>query len=220
MGIETKLATQSRGLHVQYGCGHSSPNGWMNFDASPTLRFERLPVIGKLYTKNQSRFPAAVKYGDIVKGINVLSASSCAGIYCSHILEHLSLDDFRLALRNTNKLLQAGGIFRLVLPDLEYFARRYLESSSDEAALEFMRDTSLGYETRARGFVNTIKVWLGNSQHLWMWDYKAIRPELERAGFVDIRRATFGDSSDPAFKMVEDKERWDNCIGIECRKLD
>ena len=55
------------GLYVQYGCGFSAPEGWKNFDASPTLQFERLPVIGRLFTKNASRFPENVRYGDIVK---------------------------------------------------------------------------------------------------------------------------------------------------------
>ncbi len=41
---------------VQYGCGWSAPFSWRNFDASLTLRFERLPLIGHLYTKNESRF--------------------------------------------------------------------------------------------------------------------------------------------------------------------
>ena len=116
-------------LYVQYGCGCSAPGGWRNFDASPTLRFERLPLIGRLYTKNKSRFPANVAYGDIVKGLPI-APGSCDGVYCSHVLEHLSLDGFRTALRNTHGLLRPGGVFRLVVPDLEYYAKRYLSDPS------------------------------------------------------------------------------------------
>jgi hypothetical protein len=212
------FANDRRECYAQYGCGYSAPSGWLNFDSSPTLRFERLPLIGSLYTKNKSRFPASVMYGDIVKGLPI-PASSCSGIYCSHVLEHLSLEDFRTALRNTHQSLQPGGTFRLVLPDLAYYALRYLESSSDDAALQFMRDTSLGTEMRARGFFDMLKAWLGNSHHLWMWDYKSVCSELGHVGFVGIRLAVFGDSSDPAFKTVEEKDRWDNCVGIECRKM-
>ena len=50
----------SDGLYVQYGCGLSAPAGWMNFDASPTLRFERSPI-GFLYTRNRERFPRNVR---------------------------------------------------------------------------------------------------------------------------------------------------------------
>ncbi|GBF53836.1 hypothetical protein N0824_01693 [Microcystis sp. 0824] len=203
--------------YVQYGCGWSAPSQWRNFDASPTLRFERMPLIGRLYTKNQSRFPSNVEYGDIVKGLPV-SPDSCAGVYCSHILEHLSLGDFRAALRNTKEILRPNGIFRLVLPDLEHSIIKYNKNASAEAASEFMRETSLGHENRARGLKSIITTWLGNSQHLWMWDYKSIAAELKDAGFIEIRRAFFGDSSDPFFNTVEDKGRWDNCLGVECRK--
>lgn len=143
---------------------------------------------------------------------------SCRGVYCSHVLEHLSLNDCRIALRNTLKILQPGGIFRFVLPDLEWYANRYVNNPSSNAAIEFMRETSLGYEERNRGAVQFLKSWLGNSRHLWMWDYKAIRQELEDAEFVAIRRAAYGDSPDPAFRAVEEKGRWDHCLGIECRK--
>jgi len=203
--------------YVQYGCGWSAPREWRNFDASPTLRFERLPLIGRVYTKNKSRFPNNVEYGDIVKGLPI-PADSCEGVYCSHILEHLSLYDFRIALQNTKKIIRPNGIFRLVLPDLEWSAKHYSQNASDEAAYEFMKETSLGQEKRARGFRGLISTWLGNSQHLWMWDYKSIKLELENAGFVGVRRASFGDSSDPVFNIVEEEGRWANCLGVECRK--
>ena len=116
-------------LYVQYGCGLSAPRNWRNFDNSPTLRFERIPIIGKLYTKNEIRFPENIEYGDIVKGLPIKS-ESCKGVYCSHVLEHLSLNDFRIALSNTFRIIQPGGYFRLVLPDLEYIARQYIENTS------------------------------------------------------------------------------------------
>jgi hypothetical protein len=58
----------------------------------------------------------------------------------------------------------------------------------------------------------------GNSQHLWMWDYNSLTKELDDCGFVKIRRAQFGDSSEPMFKDVEDLDRWEGCLGVECRK--
>lgn len=204
-------------LYVQYGCGWCAPEGWRNFDASPTLRFERLPVIGKLYTFNDSRFPENVDYGDIVVGLPI-SSESCKGIYCSHILEHLSLDDFRVALRNTYRMLQTGGIFRLVMPDLEYFIKQYIATLTNDASLIFMKETLLGREKRNRSIKGFFFSWLGNSQHLWMWDYKSLEIELQNVGFVGIRRAQWYDSSDLKFQEVEDIGRWKNCIGVESRK--
>jgi len=202
---------------VQYGCGWSAPLNWRNFDASLTLRFECLPLIGRLYTKNDTRFPENVEYGDIVKGLPIPDAEYQL-IYCSHVLEHLSLSDFRIALQNSYRKLEKGGIFRFVLPDLEYYVKRYVNDSSADAAPSFMRGTSLGCQSRSRSLKSLLLSYLGNSQHLWMWDYKSIVEELREVGFQEIRRATFGDSIDSRFDSVEEKNRWDNCLGVECKK--
>ncbi|MES2692496.1 MAG: methyltransferase domain-containing protein [Verrucomicrobiota bacterium] len=103
--------------HIQYGCGHEAPPSWQNFDSSPTIVLERIPLLNLLYSKNAVRFPAHVRRGNIVRGLPV-PAESADAVYCSHTLEHLALDEFRTALRNTYAILKPGGTFRFVLPDL------------------------------------------------------------------------------------------------------
>ena len=76
----------------------------------------------------------------------------------------------------------------------------------------------MGYENRIRNLKGILVSWLGNSPHLWMWDYKSIEHELRNTGFVEIRRAFLGDSLDAEFMKVENKNRWDNCLGVECKK--
>jgi SAM-dependent methyltransferase len=205
------------GDYVQYGCGWHAPQSWKNFDASPTLRFERLPLIGQLYTRNAQRFPSNVKYGDIVQGLP-LADESCCAIYCSHVLEHLCLDDLRQALRNTYRVLEPGGVFRLVLPDMETAIRSYVESTHASACSDFLRETLLGRPTRTRGLRGLLIAMLGNNEHLWMWDFKGLQKELADAGFREIRRAGFGDSGNLAFNAVEQADRWTGCLGIECRR--
>ena len=95
----------------------------------------------------------------------------------------------------------------------------YIEDESAAASLNFLFDTSLGKENRSRGLRGFLAEWLGNSRHLWMWDYKSIASELENAGFVNIRRAVFGDASDRRFDDVEEKQRWENCLGAQCEKV-
>ncbi len=206
-----------RGLHVQYGCGTTAPETWENFDSSPTLCFERLPFIGRLYTKNDHRFPQNVRYGDIVRGLP-LAESSCAGIYASHVLEHLHLEDCRKALRNTFHLLMPQGIFRVIVPDLETAAKKYLANPSSNAAERFLMETSLGRAARAKGFIGFCTAFLGHSQHLWMWDYKGFIHELEAAGFSEVRSCAPGDSEDPFFKEVENPERFIDAVSIQCRR--
>jgi hypothetical protein len=201
--------------YVQYGCGLSAPEGWLNFDASPTLRLQRLPLIGRLGAAGGVRFPANVRYGDIVNGLPI-AARSCRAVYCSHVLEHLSLNDLRVALSNTKALLAAGGLFRLVVPDLRVAALRYVADTTETAAVRFMTETSLGIAERPRGACGLLRSWLGNSQHLWMWDYPSLRRELETAGFKDIRSARMGDSEEPMFARVEEESRWVDALGLQC----
>ena len=127
-------------------------SGWRNFDASPTLGFERLPILGRLYTKNNQRFPQGIEYGDIVEGLPV-KPESCRGIYTSHVLEHLCLEDCRKALQAVYSLLRPGGIFRLVVPDLKVLASTYLGSNNQDAAHEFMQKSMLGIEKKPRTMI-------------------------------------------------------------------
>ena len=93
------------GLYVHYGAGRIAPKEWINFDASPTLRVQKIPLIGKwLAKKGQGfNFPEALFFGDIVKGLP-LPNESCKAIYCAHVIEHLSREDALKALGNTWKL--------------------------------------------------------------------------------------------------------------------
>jgi ubiquinone/menaquinone biosynthesis C-methylase UbiE len=207
--------------YVQYGCGHSAPKEWINFDISPTLRIQKTPIIGTLL-KNQlnTTFPVNVIYGDIVKGLPV-EENSCDGLYCSHVLEHLSLHDFRKALRNSYKILKTGGIFRCVVPDLELSARSYLQkldSGENNASTQFMENTLLGMERRPRGLRQLIGAIFGNSHHLWMWDNKSLGEELKSAGFSSVRSCTFNDSRDDMFKFVEDEGRFVQAAAVESIK--
>lgn len=212
--------TQSPNRHdcyVQFGAGLCGPEQWRNFDASPTLRMQKLPLIGRLTGSIGPRFPGTVEYGDIIRGLPVAD-NSCAAVYCSHVLEHLSLQDLRCALANTFRCLRPSGRFRLVLPDLEQMTRRYVESTEADAANKFMRESLLGAEKRPRGVVERLRQISGNSRHLWMWDFKALSTELQRAGFVSIRRAVLGDSGDSKFEDVERADRWEGHLGIDCFK--
>jgi hypothetical protein len=217
---EPRPNASASGLYIQYGCGLCAPEGWMNFDASYTLLFERIPLVGKLYTKNRQRFPASVRYGDIVKGLP-LPAGSASGIYASHVLEHLAYEDCVQALRNTHRLLSPNGIFRLVVPNLEVAARHYLAmygQHSPFAAETLMEEMCMGKRTRPRGLVSLIHTWLNTSAHLWMWDHLAMQRVLEAQGFKRVRRCRFDDCDDPMFARVEDPQRFEGALAIEAHR--
>jgi hypothetical protein len=200
-------------VRVHYGCGDKTGPSWLNFDASPMIPVERLPIFGKLLHKlsgGGAPFPPAVNYGNIIKAPLVPEGTATA-VYASHVLEHLSLADARAALRNTYRMLAPGGVFRLIVPDLRSRIERYTADASagdPEAAHNFMRYCLLGMEERPRGIVRTLRKAFSGSSHLWMWDASAMRAELERCGFTAIRECSFGDADDPAFSEVENPARF------------
>lgn len=203
---------------VNFGCGLSVSEEWKNFDASPALRLQRLPILGALARGFVTpEFPVEAIYGNVIGGLPLREASvDC--VYCSHVLEHLALSGLREALTEIVRILKPGGIFRGVLPDLRQEVTSYMSDSEPDACSQFMERTSLGIHVRPTGLSGLMRTLLGNSNHLWMWDYKGLEAELNNAGFVQIRRANYGDSNCPKFGSVEDKARWDGCLGFECEK--
>lgn len=210
-------------LYVQYGCGpYSAPKGWKNFDASPTLRIQQLPLIGALL-KNRMHvtFPSDVLQGDILKELPGVGANSCDGVYCSHVLEHLSYEDCRLAVNNTYRILKPGGYFRCVVPDLESAAREYVEDLANHdltANTKFLEKTMLGKKQRPRGIKNLLSSTLGNHEHLYMWDNLSLTNILKEAGFKNVRACRYNDCADDMFRLVEEPSRFDNAVALEAIK--
>ena len=205
-------------VKVQFGSGPTAYPGWLNYDCSPTLRIQRLPIVGALARRKMSTvFDRSVLYGDTRTGLP-LGAGTVSFLYCSHVLEHLSLEDFRLSLADCFRILVPGGIFRGVMPDLEAVVANYLHDKSLNACSRMMESSYLAVVSRPRGLVGLAKMLWGNSRHLWLWDYRGTKQELEMAGFIDVRRAQFGDSSHSEFNEMEVFESWDKQLGFECRK--
>ncbi len=208
--VSPTVRSSSKRLYVQYGCGLCAPDGWFNFDASPRLRLERTPGIRSMLGATIGLlFPARATPGNIIRGLPIPDGSA-QGVYCSHVLEHLPRDDVPRALRNTLRMLVPGGVFRLVVPDLYWRASRYLASSEvgDPLAADRLMSTCLlGRQSKSKGLMAIARDYLGNSAHLWMYDFAALKALLEEAGFAQVRLYELGDG-DPMFSLVEDKSRF------------
>jgi hypothetical protein len=197
-------------LYVQYGCGLCAPEAWLNFDASPRLWLERTPIARTLIRKTTGLlFPANVLKGNIVAGLPVRDGNAAA-VYSSHCIEHLARSDTPRALSNTFRMLVDGGIFRLIVPDLQWRAENYLGAVKDGsmAADQFLDACHLRRRARSKTWLELVNEHYRNSEHLWMYDFPTLKYLLEQAGFSRVRRCEFGDAADPMFALVENFDRF------------
>ena len=166
-------------------------------------------------------WPSTVKYGDVLKGLPIGTGAADAA-YASHVLDHLAREDGLKALREVHRILKPEGIFRTVLHDLRGIAEHYVASRETFAAYDFMRESILGQERRPRG-LDTLRTWIGHSQHRWLWDEASLSAEFRHAGFRHVRRAVIGDCVSnelrPFFAQVENPDRWTvRTLALEGRK--
>lgn len=103
IGVRQPLPVFSK--WANFGCGNTSHSAWDNFDF-------------------RSRY-AGVRQVNLLKPLP-LADESYEVVYCSHVLEHLPRDNVGVVLREFQRILRPGGIFRVVVPDLENLAREYL----------------------------------------------------------------------------------------------
>ena len=221
-GNSNSSAVQKRNVYLQFGCGLSAPKNWLNYDSSPSLLLQRLPLFGVMNFFLPVVYPKNVFYGDVIKGLPVEN-NSVDLVYSSHVLEHMSYLEMKRALREIYRILKPGGIFRLVVPDLTFFITNYCNEvlnpeASHLAAENFLKGTILGEYSPPKNFFLLLRKILGNSQHKWMYDFESLSHALSMERFTSIRRASYNDSIEMAFQDVELRERWTNCLGIECRK--
>lgn len=93
------------GKMINIGCGAIHHPDWINLDIA-------------------SDDPAVMPV-DITRGLPFASASVSV-CYSSHVLEHMDRQAARFMLDECFRVLQSGGVLRLVVPDLEAIAREYL----------------------------------------------------------------------------------------------
>lgn len=214
-------------LHI--GCGLEVVDGWENIDASPSLRLAKIPLIGRkiVAVMGGPNWSKKAKCGDLLKGLNV-SQNSCAIAYASHVFEHLSYQDFFLALDNVYGYLKPGGIFRIIVPDLEKYIEAYIEKRSNgelatQAAFEFMHHSWTGHQGSRRNLYSRLREAFSNHRHQWMWDEPSLKTAFAKQGFTNIRRCNYGDWLDPRFAAVETETKHINsvCIqGIKAKKTE
>lgn len=214
--------------YVQYGCGTLVNNKWNNYDASPTLFIQKIPLLGKIARKwLNCVFPDTVFYGNIVRGLPIPD-NSVDGVFCSHVLEHLLIEDFYVALKNTFKILKPNGVFRCILPDLYTYAREYTNTitaqklhydpSRDTASIRFMEKLNMASLKKRNNVKSLLSLLFGYTGHRWMWDKYSLTKVLTDQGFIDIEPFVQNKCEDEMFLQLEEDWQFTEAIALQCKK--
>jgi SAM-dependent methyltransferase len=139
------------------------------------------------WTQHRAGVFRRLRYHDITRPWRFESGTFSA-IFCSHVLEHLYFDQVESCLREAQRVLAPGGIFRIVVPDLDLICRLF-DSANPEPFLDAI------FENRsAKG---------GKNQHHWGFTFPYIARLLTSAGFATVRRCTYRTGHCPDIEALD-----------------
>jgi SAM-dependent methyltransferase len=189
-------------VRVNIGCGLCVGRDWINIDGSWNAWLANRRGLAGLLTpiigRGWKAWPAGVVHGDLSGGRLPLKDATVDILYSAHFVEHLTKEEGQVFFRECLRVLKPGARIRVVVPDLEGAARRYLRDldacgGRDLRAIgecpgdEFMRQLSVsGPRRRWTKAADWYQVWYDYHRHFWMYDRQSLSVTAERAGFCEI----------------------------------
>lgn len=179
------ITQASKDLKLHIGSGPYNLDSWINLDIFPAQLSTNV-LWGLPFTDGQCRF-----------------------VFLSHMLEHLFYPtDAMGLLQDIYRILEPGGVVRIVVPDIEQCLRAYQEGSNEffDKRVEHW-GTGDGSATRLEHFLSYAgagpdPAWLFEA-HKFGYDFETMERALERAGFKTVIRSSFMDSKHAALRVDE-----------------
>jgi predicted SAM-dependent methyltransferase len=213
-------------LRLNLGCGLNAPPGWTNIDGSWNARLAKHPLLRRalsrvaLVPRDKLEVPwsSSIVVHNIRKRLPFREGSAAA-IYASHVLEHLYREEGQRLMAECFRVLQAGGVLRVVVPDLRAIAEEYVgngaskKKSADSESLRpaelFNQRLMMRWPTPASSnlFYRIYTSWEDFHSHKWMYDADSLAGLFVSAGFVQVERRNCHDSRIGDIRQVEDPSR-------------
>jgi predicted SAM-dependent methyltransferase len=132
------------------------------------------------------------------------------GVYSEHFFEHLTPEEGTRFLGECYRVLRAGGVLRLSVPDGELYVRRYFD---DRAWMLSLKRRGLRFRTPME-VLN--EVFRQRYEHQYTYDFETLALALRSAGFVDVTRVGFGEGLLPALQIDQPSRRFES-LYVEAR---
>jgi len=193
---ETKTFLAANPIHrFHLGCGVTFLKGWLN------INFWNHLEQGRLYANPNGVEGTVLLNHDLRLGIPAPDNSLDAAYHC-HLLEHIEYKEGLVFLQKIYQSLKPGGVHRIVVPDLEAFARSYI--MGDELLLKkykqyVLQDDADIYQTNASIFMGM----LHNHGHKCGYDWETLHWCLNHVGFRNITRKLYQESDIPEIQEIE-----------------
>ncbi len=212
---------------VNVGSAHQVVDGWLSLDHSKHVVVARIPGLARIlhamgvlparrWPDHESGAWRKVRFWDARIRIP-LPDGSVRYAYSSHTLEHFLPGQALKVVRDVLRVLEPGGVFRVVLPDLERVALAYVALQHSpacqfrdreitrvewaDAAAEFCFAATTGHESRFG--------------HHWMYDRRSIGKLLLEAGFSSVRDCEFRKGAVPDLDQLDMAERRQDSLYVE-----
>ena len=223
--------TRTKRLHL--GCGHNAPQGWVNLDGSWNARLSKYPGLRKLL-KVLHVVPASLL--DIIWDPNILihdvrkplpfEDDTLSAIYASHLLEHLYLEEAKRLLKECLRVLEPGGVLRMVVPDLRAIVSEYWEEKQSVASATRTETVTAADKLNMKlllhppmppsgnALYRLYTTWKDFHSHKWMYDAESLVRYFQWAGYIDVQEMAFHHSRIPGIETIEEAGRVLNGAGI------
>jgi predicted SAM-dependent methyltransferase len=133
------------------------------------------------------------------------------GIYAHHVVEHISYVDASQLFAECWRTLQPGGVFRMIVPDVEVFIDYFGKSDTKDRSEIFslypktiMKDLDVLTPLEMIDYVFRDNKF---NRHSSAWDWETAKTRLMKAGFPRIVRQEVNVSLDPRL-AGHDKIHW------------
>jgi len=197
-----RVVIDAEPLKVNLGSGLSVAEGWVNVDASLNALISTWPrsFLRQAYRfTDVKRWYSRDRFVEILKGNTFVHHHLEYGVpfgndavdylYCSHMLEHLFLEDATFLLADMHRVLKRGGRVRLAVPNLEYAVGLY----------------QAGHKQKALGYFFVSRQSERFERHQYMYDFDLLKSLLLSVNFHDIERCAFQTGKVPDIEKLDNR---------------